>query len=189
MKKNYRARNYRIIGIALGLLILSVGIPLTYKYVQTRQTGIYDFDAKREMPFILDMFTKNWYWFIPESTPYFDVESTFKYRSPTSNAQGAGTVSVKVYRDHGQPRAFIAYYLKKFYEGFIWFVGVDEKYRGLGYAQKLLAYALDDLKRQGATYVWLLTRANNHPAQHIYLKAGFEETSRDEKFVYFRKNF
>ena len=69
--------------------------------------------------------------------------------------------------------------------GFVHFLDVDEKFRSKGYGLKLLQYALNDLKKQGATQIYLVTRTINYPAQKIYKKADFQETSRTNGFVRF----
>ena len=52
---------------------------------------------------------------------------------------------------------------------------VDEKYQGLGLGQKLLQFALSDLKRQGYTEFTIGVEEDNEIAKHIYFKFGFAE--------------
>jgi ribosomal protein S18 acetylase RimI-like enzyme len=180
-------RYWRQLAVAVVTVAALIAISTVYYKIPAFQTGIYTFEESRDLAFIIEQFKKNWYWLIPDSMTEFDVESTFKYSSRTSSPQDVGSATVKVWREHGQPRGFIAYYKENFYKGFIWFVVVDEAYRGRGYAQKLVNYALDDLKKQGATTVWMVTRTNNFIAQHVYEKAGFKEVWRDEKYIRYER--
>ncbi len=54
------------------------------------------------------------------------------------------------------------------------YIVVDEKYRGKGIAQKLLDFALDDLKNNMVENFSLEVNVNNKDAIKLYLKNGFE---------------
>ncbi len=57
--------------------------------------------------------------------------------------------------------------------------------RGKGFAQKLMQYAIDDMRRLGAKKITLITRTSNTSAQKLYNRIGFKEIYRDEGYVYF----
>ena len=75
--------------------------------------------------------------------------------------------------------------------GFLLFLAVNPEFRGKqkGYAEKLLKYALGEMKMMGAEYVQLCTRVNNLPARGLYRRVGFHEISEDDGFVYFQYDF
>lgn len=54
------------------------------------------------------------------------------------------------------------------------YIVVDEKYRRKGIAQKLLDFALDDLKNNMVENFSLEVNVNNKDAIKLYLKNGFE---------------
>lgn len=155
-----------------------------YYYSHIPNTGIYNFNERRDSAFILDIFKKNWYWLIAEGSD-FSPEHMLKYRASSKNPEDIGNETIKVLYDQKEPVGFVVYRKKKFYEGFIHFVAVDEKARSKGYGLQLVKYAVQDLIKQGMKKITLVTRTNNIPAQTIYKKAGFQETKIVNGFVYF----
>ena len=54
-------------------------------------------------------------------------------------------------------------------------LAVDKDLRGQGYGEKILSQALEMLKKQGVTTVFLEVRRSNAAARGLYEKTGFEE--------------
>ncbi len=48
-----------------------------------------------------------------------------------------------------------------------------------------MQYAVDDMKKQGASIITLVTRTSNLSAQAVYKKLGFRQTYEEDGFVYF----
>lgn len=173
-----------ILGLALAgsFLILPM-----YQWYMINNGSISTYNMQQDWPFVKEFFTRNWYWLVAESSNDFDVEHAFQNRASSKNPQDYDKVTIKTYREHNKPLGFIAYYKKRYNEGFVWFLAVDEAERNKGIASKLLDSALKDFKIQGVRWVWIITRTNNLSAQKVYKKAGFVQTSSDEKFVIFEK--
>ena len=77
------------------------------------------------------------------------------------------------YKKNNKIIAFISYSI--IYErAELNYIVVDEKYRRKGIAQKLLDFALDDLKNNMVENFSLEVNVNNKAAISFYLKKGFE---------------
>ena len=77
------------------------------------------------------------------------------------------------YKKNNKIIAFISYSI--IYErAELNYIVVDEKYRRKGIAQKLLDFALDDLKNNMVENFSLEVNVNNKDAIKLYLKNGFE---------------
>ncbi len=175
-------RKYFIITALSGLI--SLGMWYIY-YSAIPQGPIYDFNEQRDTHDILTIFKRDWYWLVASED--YSPEFMLKYRAPNKDPRYLGRLHIKVYREHDAFVGFIAYYMKTFYEGFILFLDVLPAFRGKRYGEQLVHHALDDLKRQGASKVQLVTRTNNTAAINLYKRINFYETSRDDAFVYFEK--
>lgn len=180
--------------IIAGICILVGGGIAYYFYhvpIQQVSTGtdaarIVDFDDARDTDDIVKLFEENRYWLTTSNET--SIAYLLKNRTPSKNEpQYAGTMEIKVLRDNEGFKGFVTYYKQNFYTAQLLFLAVPEKFRGRGYAQKLMDYALDDLKKMGVSNVWLVTRTNNTAAQKVYKRIGLQETSRDDGFVYFAK--
>ena len=59
--------------------------------------------------------------------------------------------------------------------GTLLFIDVNPEFRGKEqrYAERLLRYAIDQMKMMGAASVELVTRTDNEPAQRLYKRVGF----------------
>lgn len=145
---------------------------------------ILDYDEARDTAEILDIFKKDWYWLI--SSEDYSPEFMLKNRAPKMHdPRYYGKLIIKVLYDNNHFVGFTAYYMKNFFVGQILFVAIKQEMRGKGYAQMLTKFAIEDLKKHGATMVTLLTRSANTAAQAVYKKLGFNVTFEDEGFVYF----
>ncbi|NRB22040.1 GNAT family N-acetyltransferase [Candidatus Dependentiae bacterium] len=183
LKKNYLLILFGIAAAVLGGFLL-------YQYTPTApitSNGIENFQDDRDTQDILRIMKDDWYLLI-ESEDY-SAEHMLKHRAPSQyEPEYFGKMRIKVLRKDDKVVGFVTYYLQKTYQGHILFLVIDKDYRGRGYAQKLIHYALQDLKRMGAAYVRLVTRVENLAAQKLYSeKLGFEEYGRDRGFVNYAK--
>lgn len=159
---------------------------LLYKKIYY-ENNIQNYKASRDRQFILDLFQKNWYWLTAnENLSPETVLDTSSLSHPDGSHKA--DLIIKVYLESNKPTGFIAYYKKKLYQGYVQFIAVDDKYRGRGYAQKLLKYAIDDLKQMGCINIRMLTRMSNYPARAVYTKLGFKERWSNEGYIEYEKN-
>ena len=175
-----RGKKLGIIGVLCAALI-AFG---AYQYYSYETGPIYNFNEKRDMQPIMDIFDKNWYWLIAndDSSPAFMI----KYRTPSTNPAYLGKMRIKVLREDDRLAGFITYYQQKTKEWQLLFLAVDNDFRGKGYGAQLAQYAIDDMVAQGAKRIWLCTRLENLPAQRIYTALGFKEFDYSPAgYVYF----
>ena len=171
-------------GILLGMSVIAAGGGIYY--YQQQQGPIYEFNDQRDTQDITDLMKQNWYWLINSND--YQVDFMLKRRAPThKNPRYFGALQIKVLRKEGQFIGFVTYYKKSAYEGTVLFLAVKSEFRGKRYAQLLLDYAVNDLKKRGADYVTLVTRPNNVNAQAVYVRDGFTEVGRDDTYVYYEK--
>lgn len=179
----------KLIKITALILALSFGgLALYYYFPQSSgaQTTepIQDYNEAHDKQEILDIFKQDRYWLL--SSPDYSLEHMLSTKSPNKNdARYFGKLSIKVLREEDKFVGFVAYYMKNFFIGTVLFLDIKPEYRGKGYAQKLMRYAIDALKKQGATIVTLVTRSENHSAQAVYKKMGFTKTLEEDGYVYF----
>ena len=179
----------KIIKITAVILALSFGSFAIYYYFPQPQEAvapeqIQDFNESRDTQDILDIFKQDKYWLL--SSPDYSPEHMLSTKSPNKeDARYFGKLTIKVLRENDTFIGFVAYYMKNFFIGTVLFLDVKPEFRGKGYAQKLMRYAIDDLKKQGASIITLVTRTENHAAQAVYKKMGFTKTHEDDGYVYF----
>ncbi len=148
------------------------------------QSNITPFDNQRDMAEMLALFERNIYWLDvnPDSSLF---KFHMKYRTPSQNPLEFGKLYTRVLREHGKLVGFVSYYMGKPTVGRVLYVVVDESYRGKRYGQKLLEYAMSDLKKMGARRIKLVTRPHNVPGHALYKRVGFRETRRTDIHSYF----
>lgn len=175
--------SYVVIGV-LTVLIGAVGIGAGIFYARHEQGPIYTFDDKRDMQDVLDLMSlERYYLFANEdSSPEFML----KRRTPSTDVRYLGRLVIKVYRENNKFVGFTAYYMKTTDLGFLLFIAVNPEYRGKqkGYAERLMRYALQELKKMGAKQVQLCVRVDNLPGQGLYKRVGYHELYRDGGFMY-----
>ena len=179
-------------GLRIGILILAVSagafITRYFKPVSCpiAKSGISDFNDARDTADILKLMEEDRYWLI--SSKDYDPAFALKSRSPnTYEDKYKGKMKIRVMRKDGAFIGFVTYYMKNFIEGLILFLAVRSEFRGKRYGPELMDYALADLKCMGAQQAELVTRVSNVKAQSVYKRTGFEETTRDEEYIYYRK--
>ncbi len=160
----------------IGVLLAMVGTGAFFYYWHSRalleQGAIVDFDELRDTQSILDLFNTDRYWLL--SNPHSSPERMLKYRTPRPyDPFYAGKLYIKVLREQGKFVGFVSYYKETFKDWRLLFVAVKPEMRGKHAAEKLMIYALKDMKKRGATRVILTTRTENFRAQTLYKRLGF----------------
>ena len=180
-KKNWWRKAAGLIGVVAGALILVLLVGRGSG--SSEGATVSEMNDARDLAQILSLFERNRYWLT--ATPNFPAEFSFRTRSPNEYPAYRGALTVKVLRDNGNLFGFVSYYMKAPGEGYILFLGVDEKYRGKRYADQLMLHAMEDLIGRGVRRIELITRPTNIAAQKVYRRLGFREVWRDHMFVDF----
>jgi ribosomal protein S18 acetylase RimI-like enzyme len=167
---------------------VGAGIFVYYRYpnFQFSQGPIYDFDEARDTAPILELFKTDRYWLLanPNSSP----EAMLKYRTPYPHDPFySGKLHIKVLREQGVFIGFVSYYKETFKDWRLLFIAVKSEMRGKHEGEKLMNYALEDMKKLGASRVLLTTRTENFRGQKLYKRLGFTEYERDDGYVQFEK--
>jgi len=164
------------------LLFCAVGS--SYWYYRHAQTPIRPYEAGRDRAFILDLFKKNWYWLLSDYSPDYDVGFMLDYRTPIQkDTSQAGKLMIYTYLEGGKPVGFVTFYEDDLKIGRVLFLGVSEESRKKGYARKLIAFALDELKKRGMLAIRLYTRTDNTKARKLYEHIGFKEIWTDGAYL------
>lgn len=163
--------------IIVGILICLLG-SAGYYYKSTYYPSISEFDKARDKQQLLNIFHQNWHWLFFGKN--YSPEFILNYLAPSNDAQYFGKLKIGVLRKGSDALGFVAYYMKTADVGQLLFLAVDSKYRRQRYGDRLFKYGVDQLQRMGAKKIQLLTRLSNIPAQTLYKRFGFYETSRNE---------
>lgn len=180
-----RSKWFKISALTLSIVLLVSGL-----WFWLNTTGpISDFNDERDTKEILKIFERDRYWLL--ASPDYSPEFMLKYHAPNQELQYIGRLNIKVWREKEKFVGFTAYYMKTPEFGFLLFLDINPEFRGKGkgYAEKLLKYALGQMKNMGAHYVQLCTRIDNMPAQGLYRRIGFHDISKADGFVYFQYDF
>jgi ribosomal protein S18 acetylase RimI-like enzyme len=172
-KKNY----------AIGSFITAIiGAFAVWYYVSHRPCeGVQPYDAARDREFVIKLFKDNWDWLIASEN--YLVEFMLDNKASSQDPASAGNLQLFTLCSDGKPVGFTAFYRKNFYKAQILFLVVPESERRKGYAEKMLKFDLEELKRQGFSLAQILTRLDNIRAQNLYKKLGFTEYWRDDRFM------
>ncbi|HVX01318.1 MAG TPA: GNAT family N-acetyltransferase [Candidatus Babeliaceae bacterium] len=172
---------------ALVICCLVIGLLGLHYYFAQAFVQVKPYEQK-DKTFILSTLRQNWYWLTTDSLPASDytdlaLEKRFIQNSPL---EGKG-LGIGVCRKAGIPVGFVTYYKQSLIRGKVHLLAVSDDYRGHGYGERLLKYALDRLGEQGCLIVDLITRTSNEKAQRLYQKAGFKSIWRDQGFIRYEK--
>lgn len=161
-----------------------------YYWFHVKQEPIYSYDAVKDRSSLIKIFKQNMFWLTndpSEQSALQSFEQSLDSASPSQSWLDRGSLVTYVYRDREGTKGFISYYPLSSASAKILYIAVDDDYRRRGYAQKLLEYALAELKRKGFKDVELVTRLVNKRAQGLYKKLGFRQTWDDGTLVGFVK--
>lgn len=178
-------KKYTVFSVGVALLIfLGLGVGLWYS--RSACDGVMPYVPERDREVIIKLFKDNWYWLIPEETP-FSVEHFLDHKTPDQFGEEEGISSIYVYCQDHKTIGMISFYPMSFYKARLHFIVLDKAYRGRGISDKLLTFALRMMKEQEFTTVELITRVDNVSAQKLYERFGFKEFFRDSRFVRYEK--
>lgn len=183
-------KRYTWLKLILAILSLSIGAGIAHHYLAARDTAlaISDYRESRDRAEIHEIFRKDWYWLSNRDYNPANIDFVLKTHSPNEyEPRYFGKMKIEVLREHNHVAGFITYYMLNFYEGKILFLAIEQGSRGKRYGEKLLDFAVKDLRKQGAQVARLVTRTDNISAQKLYKRFGFTETVADdgEGFVHF----
>ncbi len=151
-----------------------------------KDPAISNYEAGRDKAFIKQQFKENWYTMTPD--PTMDVDFLLDNLVPSKHQlQHTGKMAIKMLYENNEPVGFISYYMATRYQGHIQFLIIAADKRGKRSGEKLMNYALEDLKRQGAKTVKIYTRTENLAAQKLYKRVGFIESDVVSQGIYLRK--
>lgn len=148
---------------------------------------IIDFDYNRDAKALLKVFDKDWYWLVEAKRGQYDPDFMLRYRSRDIRPENFGSLDIKVLLEKGIFAGFTAYYKKNFYEGVLLYLSVDGAFRGKGYGERLLNYAVKAMFDSGCSLVTLVTRLENTRARGLYKKVGFVETFTERDLIHYAK--
>ena len=158
-----------------------------YYWLQMGTEPIYPYDAAQDRESLIKIFKQNQFWLTNDPDEASALES-FTYSLDNASSSDSwmdrGNLLTYVYRDNEATKGFVAYHKVSSSTAKILYIAVDDTYRRRGYAEKLLVYALDDLKRKGYEHVELVTRLVNKRAQGLYKKLGFKLYKNKTFFIF-----
>lgn len=173
-------------------IALCLGFVGSYYWLHVSGESIYPYDAARDRSALIKIFKQNMFWLTndaQEATAMASFEQNIDTNSSSDSWLDRGNLSTYVYRDNEATKGFVSYHKVTSSTARILYIAIDETYRRRGYAEKLLVYALNNLKNQGFERVELVTRLVNKRAQGLYKKLGFRQTWDDGTLVGFVKTF
>ena len=119
-----------------------------------------------------------------------DFEVMLEKRAPARNqTKYFGKMDTVIMYQDKMPVGFISYYMLSSYMGRILYLAVEKSHRRKGYARKLITFALESLKNQGAKVIKICTYDFNEVAKKIYTQEfGFIKESQEDQFIFYRKD-
>lgn len=177
------------IGMSIGLVNRFLTSPLVQKGINKTQSSesrqIDFYQPTRDRQDIIDLFYRNLDWLTTNRD--YSAEFMLDTHSPNDyESRYFGKFNIKVLRHDNAFVGFVGYYMKNFYEGTVVFLAIHEDFRGKHYGELLLRDAIDELKKQGASVITLLTWLHNKRSRALYERVGFVETSRSDTIIYYR---
>jgi ribosomal protein S18 acetylase RimI-like enzyme len=171
----------------IGAIIVALSGYGLYQYQLYNSAVLYDFNAERDTPQMLEMFESDWYWLFASSPEEFSVAHSLKYLTPSQyDRRYFGALKIKVMRQRERVLGFVAYYMHNATKGQLLWLDVRPETRGKGYGYMLAQHAVDQMIAAGAKTIFIWTRTSNIPGQKIYKKLGFKEVYvTEDGYVYF----
>lgn len=175
-------RTIKQLAIFIGLVLAGYGGYQAYQQYAGEQGTIRSYKTKEDEQYIKKEFEDNWYTLI--ANPSYDVDFMLQKKAPNEREpQYFGKMAIKMLYQDSRPIGFITYYMQTSYQGDILFLVIDKNFRGKRYGEKLLNYAFEEMKKEGAKTVKIFTRTENTSAQSLYTRMGFVETGRLSKDI------
>ena len=173
----------RILILFFSLAIAATGSWFLFVW-DSVDSEIIAFDLKRDGKDIMAIFDRDWDWLIPGDRDSFSPELMLAYQAPMQNPMYAGRLKIKVIRDGDNLVGFVAWYMKDPEKGFLNFVVVNPEYRGKGYADKLVRHAMDQMIKEGAKKLTMVTWPYNVRARKVYDRLGWKVVKEEYQVHY-----
>lgn len=185
--------NKKILGALLFACVV-VGSGVSYRWYQQGSKFVFSdssirlYAGGKDRAFVIKIFKENFYTLT--ANPQHDFDLMLERRSPNRlEAKYFGKMDTYMAYDGDRPVGFISFYMLSSYVGKILFLAVDNEFRGKGYGKKLVQFALDQLKKQGAQVVKIATRVDNKTAQNLYGNYfKFIKEEEEDGFIFYRKD-
>ena len=177
--------NHRKISLAIGLTAVVACIALVYTQIG-QWYGISAYRPSDQVA-LTKILRDDWYLLVSEGATTFTPEYMFEHRAATP-AEADNSLHIFVYRVHGKPAGFVTFYREAGCKGRVQFLAVGKDYRRLGYARKLLEFAVRELGKQGVCSVGLAVRATNATAYKLYTSLGFKKIWEEAGFLGLEKS-
>ena len=180
---------YRFITIFLVLAFIVGG--MYYWSLQTNIGPIYTYDSQKDRAALIEIYKQNWFWLTTnpnEADAIKSFEHNLDTLSSTYSPFDQSNLIIKVYRDAEGTKGFVAYHRDGWLAARILYLAINEKYRRRGYAELLMKYAIEDIKKQGYTRIDIFTRVVNERAQNLYKKFGFTSNWTDGEYITYKRH-
>jgi GNAT superfamily N-acetyltransferase len=168
-----------LLGALISVAGLSAGYAIYYRGVHAAcaTSGILDAEKERDLGFIVQAFKDDWYWLVAEGAVW-SPQLMLETRAYPQDGLVRNNLTIKVGYEDCKPTGFTAYYMQSMYTGKVLFIYVVPEFRSKRWGRRLLDYAVNDLFKQGATRIELVTRTDNEASQRLYNRYGFKELRR-----------
>lgn len=185
--------NKRVLGAILFACVV-VGSGVSYRWYQQGSLSVFAdksirlYAGGKDRALVTKIFKENFYTLT--ANPDHDFDLMLERRSPNKwETKYFGKMDTYMIYDGDRPAGFISFYMRSTYQGQILFLAIDDEFRGKGYAKKLVQFALDQFKRQGAQVVKIATRTDNKVAQNLYGNFfKFVKENEQDGFIFYRKD-
>lgn len=148
------------------------------------------YDPEKNKEYLKKLFQDNWATLIGYHSQ-FSVDYFLTNLAPTNDPRDFGLEQIFLYYYNREPIGFISLYkifsAGEAYTGRIHFLCIEEKYRNQHFGEKLIAYGLEQLKKQGIKFVYLKSFAENLWGISLYKRMGFKEILKNENILTFGK--
>ncbi len=185
--------NKRVLGVIL-FGCVALGSAVSYRWYQQGSFSVFQdgsirlYAGGKDRALVTKIFKENFYTLT--ANPDHDFDLMLERRSPNKwETKYFGKMDTYLVYDQDRPAGFISFYMQSSYIGKILFLAIDDEFRGKGYAKKLIQFALDTLKKQGAQVVKIATRTDNKAAQNLYGNFfKFVKENEEDGFIFYRKD-
>ena len=178
------------IKIILLALSVAIGGGIAHYYFKAPETGgLVNYNPKQDVADVVKLFHNDWYWLSNREWDQNRLIETFAHNKPNEyEPKYFGKMPIEVLRENGVLVGVVTYYMKNFYEGAVLFLAINPEFRGKRYGEKLLNYAIDQLKKQGAKIITLACRVDNERGIKLYTRNGFKNMYVDNGFIHFQRD-
>ncbi len=178
--------NVHLLVLLVPFLVPNVSVHLLPSVLRTQsvaiqpvsdKAAIMPFDDARDMDELVKIFDADRQWFI--SKPSYSIAEKIR-KETQKEVVSHNKLHISVLRNQDRLVGFIIYI-----PGYVNYLGVSKDHRGKRYGEKLLAHAIEEMKKMGEQKVRLGMFAGNEAAHKLYTRFGFYEIYRYSDGVVF----